>query len=70
MLALATATPETLRPVALDSGGYEEPDGRWLLAGWPEADQFLFLRLPGAVPPCSFCRSFAAGVRHVQKKTS
>jgi hypothetical protein len=23
------------------------PDGRWLLAGWPEADQFLFLRLPG-----------------------
>ena len=21
------------------------PDGRWLLAGWPEADQFLFLRL-------------------------
>jgi hypothetical protein len=23
------------------------PDGRWLLAGWPEADQLLFLRLPG-----------------------
>jgi hypothetical protein len=23
------------------------PDGHWLLAGWPEADQFLFLRLPG-----------------------
>jgi hypothetical protein len=23
------------------------PGGRWLLAGWPEADQFLFLRLPG-----------------------
>jgi hypothetical protein len=23
------------------------PDGRWLLAGWSEADQFLFLRLPG-----------------------
>jgi hypothetical protein len=23
------------------------PDGRWLLAGWQEADQFLFLRLPG-----------------------
>ena len=21
------------------------PDGRWLLAGWPEADQLLFLRL-------------------------
>jgi hypothetical protein len=23
------------------------PGGRWLLAGWPEADQLLFLRLPG-----------------------
>ena len=23
------------------------PDGRWLLAGWPEADQLLFLRSPG-----------------------
>jgi hypothetical protein len=23
------------------------PDGHWLLAGWPEADQLLFLRLPG-----------------------
>lgn len=23
------------------------PNGRWLLTGWPEADQFLFLRLPG-----------------------
>lgn len=23
------------------------PDGRWLLMGWPEADQLLFLRLPG-----------------------
>ena len=23
------------------------PDGRWLLTGWPEADQLLFLRLPG-----------------------
>jgi hypothetical protein len=23
------------------------PDGRWLLVGWPEADQLLFLRLPG-----------------------
>jgi hypothetical protein len=23
------------------------PDGRWLLAGWAEADQLLFLRLPG-----------------------
>jgi hypothetical protein len=22
-------------------------DGRWLLVGWPAADQFLFLRLPG-----------------------
>jgi hypothetical protein len=22
------------------------PDDRWLLAGWPEADQLLFLRLP------------------------
>jgi hypothetical protein len=21
------------------------PDGRWLLVGWPEADQFLFVRL-------------------------
>jgi hypothetical protein len=23
------------------------PNGHWLLTGWPEADQFLFLRLPG-----------------------
>jgi hypothetical protein len=23
------------------------PSGRWLLASWPEADQFLFFRLPG-----------------------
>jgi hypothetical protein len=23
------------------------PDGRWLLVAWPEADQLLFLRLPG-----------------------
>ncbi|HEU4450327.1 MAG TPA: hypothetical protein VFR63_10170 [Gaiellaceae bacterium] len=23
------------------------PDERWLLAGWPDADQLLFLRLPG-----------------------
>jgi dipeptidyl aminopeptidase/acylaminoacyl peptidase len=23
------------------------PDGRWLLVGWPDADQWLFLRLPG-----------------------
>ena len=23
------------------------PDGRWLLVAWPDADQFLFLRLPG-----------------------
>jgi hypothetical protein len=23
------------------------PNGRWLLTGWPEADQLLFLRLPG-----------------------
>jgi len=22
------------------------PDGRWLIVGWPEADQFLFLRAP------------------------
>lgn len=22
------------------------PDGRWLLAGWPDADQWLFLRVP------------------------
>jgi para-aminobenzoate synthetase component 1 len=32
MLALVTAAPEALRPVALDSGGYEEPDARWLFA--------------------------------------
>jgi hypothetical protein len=31
--------PGHLRDLALS------PDGRWLLAGWPEADQFLFLRL-------------------------
>jgi dipeptidyl aminopeptidase/acylaminoacyl peptidase len=23
------------------------PNGRWLLTGWPEADQLLFMRLPG-----------------------
>jgi hypothetical protein len=23
------------------------PNGKWLLTGWPEADQLLFLRLPG-----------------------
>ena len=23
------------------------PDGRWLLVSWPDADQLLFLRLPG-----------------------
>ena len=23
------------------------PNGNWLAAGWPEADQLLFLRLPG-----------------------
>jgi hypothetical protein len=23
------------------------PNGRWLVTGWPEADQFLFIRLPG-----------------------
>ena len=23
------------------------PNGRWLATGWPEADQLLFLRLPG-----------------------
>ena len=23
------------------------PNGRWLVSGWPEADQFLFIRLPG-----------------------
>ncbi|MGH3012669.1 MAG: hypothetical protein ACRDMY_12650, partial [Gaiellaceae bacterium] len=23
------------------------PNGRWLLTGWPEADQLLFIRLPG-----------------------
>ncbi|HEX2045696.1 MAG TPA: hypothetical protein VHF23_08730, partial [Gaiellaceae bacterium] len=23
------------------------PDRRWLLVGWPDADQWLFLRLPG-----------------------
>jgi dipeptidyl aminopeptidase/acylaminoacyl peptidase len=23
------------------------PNGRWLLTGWPQADQFLFMRLPG-----------------------
>jgi hypothetical protein len=31
--------PGHLRDLALS------PDGRWLLAGWPEANQFLFLRL-------------------------
>jgi hypothetical protein len=39
------------------------PNGRWLAAGWPEADEFLFLRLPRgrAAPVSNVSAEFAPG---------
>jgi hypothetical protein len=63
-LSLRTATGSEVRIVDVDRPGHARtlfagpgtfgsivwsPDGRWLLVGWPTADEFLFVRADG--PP-------------------
>ena len=57
--------PRTGAPVTGRFGGVQwSPDGRWLLLGWRDANQWLFVRSsdPGSVVPVSnVARAFAPG---------
>lgn len=49
--ALVERRGDTTKTLQRGAGRFEDvawsPNGRWLLVTWPDADQFLFLRLPG-----------------------